>query len=158
MLNNFPVLYYKTVPTPGQSCYYISGLQAATAIGLDQQLDPQAVRGQQHAALDAELVRLCVARRNPLQAPLSPVGLLTSLNPCLVLGGQPTYDNVRGWDATAFFSSLLGELDLLPGFMVETLEQGVCQLCGNQSQQVPFGSCFMTLDLFIPGLHNHSQP
>ena len=81
-------------------------------------------------------MRLCVARRNPLQAPLSPVGLMTSLNPCLVLGGQPTYDIVRGWDAAAFFSSLLGELDLLPGFMVETLEQGVCQLCGNQSQQV----------------------
>ena len=128
------------------SCYYICGLQAATAIGLDQQLDPQAVRGQQHAALDAELVRLCVARRNPLQAPLSPLGLLNSLNPCLVLGGQPIYDNLNGWDAAYFFSTLLGELDLLPGFMVETLEEGVCQLCGNQSQQVPFPSCFMILE------------
>ena len=83
-------------------------------------------------------MRLCVARRDPQQRPLSPLPLITTLNPCLVLGGQPTYNAVVGGDAAELLSSLLGELEVQPGFLVETLEEGVCQVCGNQSQQVRF--------------------
>ena len=120
----------------GQSCYIICNLQGATAVGLDQELDQQAVRGPEHTALDVQLRALCVARRNPVQPPLSPLPLLQALNPCLVLSGQYQFNNVVGWDAAEFLSSLLGELAILPGFLVETLEEGVCQVCGNPSQQV----------------------
>ena len=83
-------------------------------------------------------MRLCVARRDPLQRPLSPLPLIATLNPCLVLSRQPTFNNTIGWDAASLLSSLLGELEVLPGFLVETLEEGVCQICGNPSQQVGF--------------------
>ena len=108
-------------------------------MGLDQELDQQAVRGPEHAALDRQLRALCAARRNPLQPPLSPLPLLLALNPCLALGvGQFQFDNLQGWDAASFLSSLLGELAIVPGFLVETLEEGVCYVCGNPSQQVFF--------------------
>ena len=107
-------------------------------MGLDQELDQQAVRGPEHAALDGQLRALCAARRNPLQPPLSPLPLLQALNPCLALSGQFQFNNLVGWDAASFLSSLLGELAIVPGFLVETLEEGVCQVCGNPSQQVNF--------------------
>ena len=126
-------------PVSGQACYIVAPLQGVTRVQLDQHLDLQALRGPQHRALDYELVRLCVARRDPQQRPLSPLPIIATLNPCLVLGGHATFNNVvAGGDSAELLSSLLGELDVQPGFLVETLEQGVCQICGNQSQQVIF--------------------
>ena len=104
----------------------------------DTLLDTKTMKDQEHIALHAELVRLCRARRNPLQQPFSPVGLMEALNPCLVKSRQYTFDTEEGWDAASFLLCLLGELHFLPGNLVETLEEGVCQICGNTSKQVFF--------------------
>ena len=118
------------------ACFIAAPLHLATWTGLDLHLDQGAVRGPEHAALDAVLANLCGQRRNPRQLPFSPVPVMQALNACLQLNGQYQYTIAQGWDAASFLSSLLGELAVAPGFLVETLEEGVCQQCGNASQQV----------------------
>ena len=119
------------------ACYLGAPLHVATWTGLDLHLDQTVARGPEHAALDAVLANFCQQRRDPLQAPFSPVPLMEALNTCLTLSNQYHFTLAHnGWDATSFLSCLLGELVVAPGFLVQTLEEGVCQQCGNVSSQV----------------------
>ena len=133
------------------ACFIGSSLHVATWTGLDLHLDLTVARGPEHAALDAVLRNLCGLRRNPLQQPISPVPLMMGLNACLQLTGQYQFTIAQGWDAASFLSCLLGELAVAPGFLVETLEEGICQQCGNASRQVTGDSPYLVL--FTPSLY-----
>ena len=103
-------------------------------------------RGPEHTALDRALANLCQLRRNPLQQPISPVPLMIALNACLTLSNQYHFTLAHGgWDASSFLSCLLGELAVAPGFLVQTLEEGICQQCGNASRQVPVTTLCLSL-------------
>ena len=110
-------------------------VQGLVAVQLDLHLDAKVQRSSQHAALDATIIQMFSAARNPAQPPLSPLPLLANLNPCLALAQLPLFNHAQGWDAASFLSALLGELTVQQGFMVENVELGVCQQCGNQWQQ-----------------------
>ena len=110
--------------------------QALTVVRADQFLDAQVARNPAQAALDATLRQMLGAARNPLSPPICPLPLMNSLNVLLAMGQQPQFNIGVGWDAGAFLSHLLDELEFQPGFLVNHLEQGVCQACGAQQQQV----------------------
>ena len=117
-------------------CYAAAPGQILAAVRTDQFLDAQAARNPAQTALDATLRQMLGAARNPLSPPICPLPLMHSLNACLALGQQPQYNAVVGWDAGEFLSDLLNELALQPGYLVNPLEEGVCQACGAQQRQV----------------------
>ena len=110
--------------------------QVLTVVRADQFLDAQVARNPAQAALDATLRQMLGAARNPLSPPICPLPLMHSVNACLAVGLQPPFTAAMGWDAGAFLSHLLDELVFLPGYLVNHLEVGVCQVCGAQHQQV----------------------
>jgi hypothetical protein len=63
---------------------------------------------------------------------------LAALNPCLAMGSQPQYDIQQGSCAGEFLASVLEELALQPGYLVNTREEVVCQTCGTNWHQVNY--------------------
>ena len=108
-------------------------IQGLTKIGLDLQLDPLAARDAPHIALDVTLLQQCGQRRDPTRGPIRPSPLLQALNACV--GPQERFVENQPQDAAEFLATLLAQLAVEPGFLVEHEEVGLCQLCGNNYAQ-----------------------
>lgn len=108
-------------------------IQGITKIGLDLHLDQQAARDAPHIALDVTLHQQCGQRRDPTRGPLRPTPLLQALNACV--GPQDRFLEDQPQDAAEFLATLLAELAVEPGFLVEHEEVGLCQLCGANYAQ-----------------------
>ena len=121
---------------PGNSCYVSAVIQGLTAIEMDLHLDGAAARGPEQAALDAALVQLCGDRRDPSHLAINPTPLVTALNPCLALAHQPVFSVQQPSCAGDFLAALLGQLAIEPGFLVNTMEDSLCQDCGENWTQV----------------------
>lgn len=105
-------------------------------MAIDLHLDAAAPRDANHTTLDLALARLCGDRRDPQVGALDTLDLLAALAPCLLGLGLPNFTAANQECAGEFLLALLTQLDFQPGFLVQTLEEGMCQICGGQWQQV----------------------
>jgi hypothetical protein len=105
-------------------------------------MDPAAVRSVVQRALDQRLAQMGRDYRDPTVAPFDAEDLIQDYNACLhpMLQfplGQPHCALEFLWGGGQVgHSGLLGELRLARGYITTFMQQGQCQGCGQQYQEV----------------------
>ena len=102
---------------------------------MDLNLDPVAARTPLHLALEATLVRLLGAYRNPAVAAFSPTPLIIALDAVMPAGGQQFTGN-RQACAMEFVAAMLGAVRVVQGHLVRYEQEGYCPTCTQVFRQV----------------------
>ena len=92
------------------------------------------MQNPEQLALHRALQDLCQYRRDPANPRVGPQQVVNALNLCLAVDNR--FDINRYGCAMEFLDQLFANLALAPGYLISHLEQGLCDGCGQQAQQV----------------------
>ena len=122
------------------ACFVAAAFTFLCGLELDLNLHATAVRDLIHQALEALFVQQAAGLRNQAVAPFSPVPLQQAYNQCVAANlafppGQAdcAMEFLRGQVPPG---GLLHHMQAAPGFFTTFIEQGICGVCRQQSQQV----------------------
>ena len=125
-----------------QLCFILASSSSSCLLQVDLHLNPAALRSAAQAALDLLVQQMGRDYRNPNIPPFHTEPLVQAYNACVPPAlqlplGQP-HDAVEflAGGGQAGHGGLLGELRLAPHYLLSFMQEGTCNQCGHDYQQV----------------------